>query len=295
MGCCQSTCLLHGRHLEKQWELETVADLEPLVNHGSAGLYKTGSPSTSRAMQAQEVILEPCRTNSVPAPGRGITGCPPQVEESKRFDVRLQPIAKRGDDDATGQSVNVQAATSATSTAGIGNNAAPRRPPLPAGLLSWPSSPPQQVQREFYRLQYRDVTPEDYDLLCLLDEIAPKRLTAPQSIVATLPNVLARDCGTSQCQICLAEINPQVRVVQLPCGHGFHRDCITRWMTQCRNSCPLCSSQICSASKLEDLFATQDVREKGSVTAATAGSQEDEPAHEPPRKREQIIELPGLF
>eukprot|EP00971_Amphidinium_carterae_P299758 5955840-Amphidinium_carterae.1 len=28
--------------LEKQWELETVADLEPLVNHGSAGLYKTG-------------------------------------------------------------------------------------------------------------------------------------------------------------------------------------------------------------------------------------------------------------
>ncbi|CAE8726279.1 unnamed protein product, partial [Polarella glacialis] len=93
-------------------------------------------------------------------------------------------------------------------------------------------------------LMYRDLNPEDFEALNKLDERVPKKDIAQRNIVDRFPRVVAESCGCTQCGVCLAEVGPTVRVVQLPCRHGFHPTCISRWLTQCKNTCPLCSAQI---------------------------------------------------
>mmetsp|Transcript_50633 Transcript_50633/g.156715 ORF Transcript_50633/g.156715 Transcript_50633/m.156715 type:complete len:198 (-) Transcript_50633:115-708(-) len=102
----------------------------------------------------------------------------------------------------------------------------------------------QHITPELVRLQYREVTPEDYDLLCLLDEALPKRGTTPESTVIRLNIVPARDCNSSTCHICLSEMQPHASVRQLPCQHAFHPECISKWLTQCKGTCPVCSLPI---------------------------------------------------
>lgn len=43
---------------------------------------------------------------------------------------------------------------------------------------------------------------------------------------------------------------PQARCVKLPCGHVFHRTCVTHWLVERDGRvCPLCRSQVLSCSK----------------------------------------------
>lgn len=103
---------------------------------------------------------------------------------------------------------------------------------------------PHSASPELVRLQYRELTPEDYELLCLLDEALPKVGRTPLSAVSRLPCILARDCVASECHICLSEFLPHAQVTRLPCQHVFHHECISRWLTQCSGKCPLCMSPI---------------------------------------------------
>lgn len=103
--------------------------------------------------------------------------------------------------------------------------------------------PGKHVDSEFVRLQFREVTPDDYDLLLLLEDVLPKSM-APKNAVSKLPSILAKDCGEIACSICLNEFQPHEYVVQLPCSHAFHPECATTWLTKCRNSCPLCSAPV---------------------------------------------------
>lgn len=105
---------------------------------------------------------------------------------------------------------------------------------LPCGLF----------QDEVIEIMYRDLSPEDFETLCKLDEKLPKRNTAQRSIVDRLPRALARDCGATECRVCLAEFEPTCPVVKLPCRHAFHKACISKWLTQCKNTCPLCFTPI---------------------------------------------------
>lgn len=51
----------------------------------------------------------------------------------------------------------------------------------------------------------------------------------------------------SECTICLSEFVAGERVRVLPkCGHGFHADCVDRWLTD-HSSCPMCRQ--CSFGK----------------------------------------------
>lgn len=99
------------------------------------------------------------------------------------------------------------------------------------------------VGSELFRLQFREVTPDDYDLLLLLDDALPKS-TVPKTVLSRLPSLLAKDCGATECSVCLSEFQPRERVVQLPCMHAFHPECATRWLTKCRDTCPLCSAPV---------------------------------------------------
>ena len=42
------------------------------------------------------------------------------------------------------------------------------------------------------------------------------------------------------CGICLQEYRANRRIVRLPCGHVFCRDCLYRWLTKESCTCPVC-------------------------------------------------------
>lgn len=96
-----------------------------------------------------------------------------------------------------------------------------------------------------FMLQYRDLRPEDFDLLSKLDEGVPRRGTAPMSLVESLPRVRSRTCGSAECGVCLAAFGASdIEVVQLPCRHAFHPECISKWLTEFRSACPLCAASV---------------------------------------------------
>jgi len=48
-----------------------------------------------------------------------------------------------------------------------------------------------------------------------------------------------------ECVVCLEEyIDGVSRVMSLPCGHEFHVDCITPWLTTRRRTCPICKGDV---------------------------------------------------
>ena len=50
-----------------------------------------------------------------------------------------------------------------------------------------------------------------------------------------------RDC----CSICTDEFENNSIITKLPtCTHFFHKDCIKRWLTECKNKCPLCNTEV---------------------------------------------------
>ncbi|CAG8291062.1 unnamed protein product [Penicillium olsonii] len=48
-----------------------------------------------------------------------------------------------------------------------------------------------------------------------------------------------------ECVVCLEEyIDGESRVMSLPCGHEFHVECITPWLTTRRRTCPICKGDV---------------------------------------------------
>lgn len=49
--------------------------------------------------------------------------------------------------------------------------------------------------------------------------------------------------GSTECAICLEGFQDGEEVSVLPCSHGFHPHCITKWLRR-SNMCPLCRHQL---------------------------------------------------
>ncbi|KAI9718005.1 MAG: hypothetical protein M1828_006995 [Chrysothrix sp. TS-e1954] len=48
-----------------------------------------------------------------------------------------------------------------------------------------------------------------------------------------------------ECVVCLEEyVDGVSKVMSLPCGHEFHADCITPWLTTRRRTCPICKGDV---------------------------------------------------
>ena len=95
------------------------------------------------------------------------------------------------------------------------------------------------AQRKLLKdLQQREITPDDYDLLLLLDESVPKK-AIDRSI---LKRILRREPCPEEttCSICMEDIEAGTLASTLPCEHRFHRECVEDWLLR-KPACPMCS------------------------------------------------------
>ncbi|KAI2713684.1 hypothetical protein DTO012A7_2707 [Penicillium roqueforti] len=84
-----------------------------------------------------------------------------------------------------------------------------------------------------------------------------------------------------ECVVCLEEyIDGQSRVMSLPCGHEFHVECITPWLTTRRRTCPICKGDVvrslahCQSgdSRGHREQSLDDVRSVQSISRGSASS-----------------------
>jgi len=98
-------------------------------------------------------------------------------------------------------------------------------------------------QDQAFDLMSRDLTPEDFEMLSALDEGLPKRGIAEKDVVDSLPRMVVHD-GAKECGVCLSALEKDSDAVELPCKHYFHAACISKWLTECKNACPICAAPI---------------------------------------------------
>ncbi|KAI9808775.1 MAG: hypothetical protein M1825_003928 [Sarcosagium campestre] len=75
------------------------------------------------------------------------------------------------------------------------------------------------------------------------EEIKPEKSAQSSS---SSPEWRRRYTGRQiECVVCLEEyVDGVSRVMSLPCGHEFHSECITPWLTTRRRTCPICKGDV---------------------------------------------------
>lgn len=126
-------------------------------------------------------------------------------------------------------------------------------PRLPSPTSSSPTTPLlQQSSPSRPRPRSRTTTgiPEPGDLI--------RVNSSPLQVPALPPRAPEHEKGSSdssewrkhmgkqiECVVCLEEyVDGVSRVMSLPCGHEFHVDCITPWLTTRRRTCPICKGDV---------------------------------------------------
>eukprot|EP01116_Phalansterium_solitarium_P022945 TRINITY_DN778_c0_g1_i1.p1 TRINITY_DN778_c0_g1~~TRINITY_DN778_c0_g1_i1.p1 ORF type:complete len:268 (-),score=65.26 TRINITY_DN778_c0_g1_i1:615-1418(-) len=89
-------------------------------------------------------------------------------------------------------------------------------------------------------MQFRELTPEDYELLCKLDDTVEKK-TVPASAIDAFPTrVFDSTCAAADsCRVCMVDYEDGDALRTLPCGHSFHADCIRTWLAGSSVNCPI--------------------------------------------------------
>ncbi|CAI0381716.1 unnamed protein product [Linum tenue] len=90
---------------------------------------------------------------------------------------------------------------------------------------------------------------------------------ASKSAVSALPAIeVTGERETSVCAVCKDMISVGEKETKLPCGHGYHGDCIVPWLGS-RNSCPVCRFEL----PTDDTEYEDEKRKKGVAAAASGG------------------------
>eukprot|EP01125_Pyxidicula_operculata_P007561 TRINITY_DN2565_c0_g1_i1.p1 TRINITY_DN2565_c0_g1~~TRINITY_DN2565_c0_g1_i1.p1 ORF type:complete len:265 (-),score=71.29 TRINITY_DN2565_c0_g1_i1:267-1061(-) len=96
---------------------------------------------------------------------------------------------------------------------------------------------------QLLELSSRELTPEDYELLLLLDSTVEKKKTS-KSALNSLKETTINDPTEELCTVCMCGYEVGEKVKHLPCSHFFHSDCIVPWLKNHSQSCPLCNHKI---------------------------------------------------
>ncbi|XP_004642860.1 E3 ubiquitin-protein ligase RNF181 [Octodon degus] len=67
---------------------------------------------------------------------------------------------------------------------------------------------------------------------------------AAKAVVENLPRtVISSSQADLKCPVCLLEFEEEETVIEMPCHHLFHSNCILPWLSK-TNSCPLCRYEL---------------------------------------------------
>lgn len=92
--------------------------------------------------------------------------------------------------------------------------------------------------RSLLDLQNRELTPEDYELLLMLDETVEKKKVSKDTFKSFESATLTEDLPVD-CPICMSPMSTGEKVTTLPCNHQYHTPCIEQWLTMSSPNCPL--------------------------------------------------------
>ena len=102
-----------------------------------------------------------------------------------------------------------------------------------------------------------------------------------------------------ECAVCLEEYEDGIsRVMSLPCGHDFHADCVTPWLTTKRRTCPICKGDVVRSLGGESSLSARvngasEADEEEELQREVAEARNDEPASHMPLilRREDVEDL----
>ncbi|CAK9114376.1 Putative RING-H2 finger protein ATL69 (RING-type E3 ubiquitin transferase ATL69), partial [Durusdinium trenchii] len=103
----------------------------------------------------------------------------------------------------------------------------------------------QEMMEEFRRAAYLEMrisnslSPEMQNMF----DMAVHKKRAQEAVESVL-HEFPVGAEQGQCSICLCDMNS--RVARLPCGHCFHKSCVTEWLIEPRSGqrCPLCNQKL---------------------------------------------------
>ncbi|NP_001318096.1 E3 ubiquitin-protein ligase RNF181 isoform X2 [Mus musculus] len=84
----------------------------------------------------------------------------------------------------------------------------------------------------------------DFEDLGLVDWEHHLPPPAAKAVVESLPRtVISSAKADLKCPVCLLEFEAEETVIEMPCHHLFHSNCILPWLSK-TNSCPLCRHEL---------------------------------------------------
>lgn len=95
--------------------------------------------------------------------------------------------------------------------------------------------------RQILEIQTRELTPEDYELLLILDESIPKKTLKTEQI-SNFTTFIIKDLTTIDfelCVVCMEMFQTDEELTKLKCNHIFHSNCINNWLSSYSTTCPV--------------------------------------------------------
>lgn len=89
---------------------------------------------------------------------------------------------------------------------------------------------------------HRELTPEDYDLLKVLDESNQKKTVAKDVIGDKMTTV--KPLPDAECGVCLGAFEDEDAKCLPCCSAQFHESCLRKWLEGYKNSCPHCVTEL---------------------------------------------------
>merc|ERR1711904_157463 len=109
--------------------------------------------------------------------------------------------------------------------------------------------------------------------------------------LARLPSSI---CGGEHreegCPVCCGDFSAGEEMLELPCGHFFHRGCIVPWLEK-QNTCPTCRFELPSANEAKGKKPTVMVGEREESEGAGASSPPEEEVEESSSVLEDFLGL----
>ena len=90
-----------------------------------------------------------------------------------------------------------------------------------------------------------------FNILMTMPVLNPQTMTDVKNVINTdeLEKLEVKEYNMmnkekyKECAICLEEYNDEDKVRILKCEHGYHKECIDKWLTNCNYKCPVCRDE----------------------------------------------------